>query len=141
MKLYESGLIQGRAYRVLEHHLSITLKKFDLLIPEWKLLGTISTQRTIQPAQMAPLLGVSRPFITNLINSLIEKKLLESTIHKEDKRFQNISPTKKAEKLLTKIEDKVGVLINSLFEGLTVEERTVYMKVLMKIIINGEKLR
>ncbi|MEO6508920.1 MAG: MarR family transcriptional regulator [Patescibacteria group bacterium] len=140
MKHHETGLIQGRAYRLLEIHLTKLLEKYDLLIPEWKLLGQLSLHNKIRPAELAALLGVKRPFITRLMQSLTEKKLLDSKVEKLDKRAQSITLTSKAEKMLEEIEIDVKKYLQDMFKGVSIVEIGIYVRVLMKIIENGEKL-
>lgn len=136
-KAYNAGLLQGKAYRILTAQLTSALLPYNLSIPEWKLLGQLADNGSMKLAKLADLLGVEAPLITSLVDSLEKKGLVRRTDDKVDKRAKIIQGTKKAMKLVGKIEPIVQTAISPLLRGVTDKEFRAYMHVLERIVINS----
>lgn len=136
-KAYNSGLVQGKAYRVLTAHISTVLLPYNLSIPEWKLLGQLADHGTVKLAKLAELLGVEAPLVTSLVDSLEKKGLVKRTNHTQDKRAKLLEGTKKAYTMLDDIEPKMKAKIRLLLHGTTDEELNTYIRVLNTIVENG----
>ena len=137
---YNSGILQGKAYRVLKNHLDQSLEHFHISILEWKILGLIFDHEELNIAELASLLSVDPPLITRIVNSLEKKDLVQKTPHLNDKRITVIIMTAKGKKMIPLIEIAVKNSIRSLFSGITPEEFGIYMKVLKAIVSQGEIL-
>ncbi len=140
LRMHNLGIIQGYSYRVLENHLGILLKKYNLLIPEWKLLGLIFENPNLKITQLASQLKVEIPFITRLVNSLTKKQMVKKVTRNKDLRIQLVELTEETKVLLPKLEIEVGILMRNLLEGITSEERSAYMNVLQTVINNAKKI-
>jgi DNA-binding MarR family transcriptional regulator len=136
-KAYNSGLIQGKAYRVLTAHIASVLLPYNLSIPEWKLLGQLAEHGTLKLAKLAELLGVEAPLVTSLVDSLEMKGLVKRTNDPQDKRAKLLEATKKSLTILEDIEPKMKAKIRLLLHGTTEEEISTYLKVLKVIVENG----
>ncbi|MBA3724183.1 MAG: MarR family transcriptional regulator [Candidatus Levybacteria bacterium] len=136
-KAYNAGILQGKAYRILTAQLTSALIPFKLSIPEWKLLGQLADNGSMKLARLADLLGVEAPLITSLVDSLEKKGLVKRTEDKVDKRAKIIQGTKKAMKLVEKIEPTVQATMKPLLHGITEKEFRSYMHVLEAIVKNS----
>lgn len=137
---YISGILQGKAYRTMQNHLSDTLAAFELTIPEWKVLGLIYDNGPLRVSDLAEILDVDPPLITKLVNNLEEKKLVERVGDVNDKRSARIKVTMKGEHRISRIEPEVRAMLGQLLQGLTVKDMDIYKKVLATIVAQGKVL-
>lgn len=138
--MFELEITQGRAYRMLEKHLTKLLAKYDLFITDWKVLGKIHSGEDMQPAHLAELLGVKRPFITVLLKKLEDKKLITRVSNEDDKRFQKVTITESGKELFEKMEEDVQILMKQLLKGTNMLEMIAYRNIMKSIIKNGEAI-
>src|SRR5688572_5058374 len=104
LNAYSAGLLQGKAYRALNIHLNKTLFPYDLSVPEWKLIGQLFENGPMKLAAIAERLNVEPPLITNLIDQLEKKELVERISDKKDRRAKIIHATKKAQKIIPRVD-------------------------------------
>ncbi|CAN5569534.1 hypothetical protein BH10BAC1_BH10BAC1_18910 [soil metagenome] len=139
-KAYNSGILQGQAYKTLQNFLSRALLPYNLSIPEWKLLGQLYDHRELRVADLASLLAYDPPLVTSLIDSLEKKKLLRRKTHKRDRRVKMIIPLQKTLDLIPIIEPEVRKVLASLLIGITPDEMKIYIKILQNIVVQGKEL-
>jgi MarR family transcriptional regulator for hemolysin len=137
LNAYSAGLLQGKAYRALNAHLNKALYPYDLSIPEWKLIGQLFEHGSMKLAELAERLTVEPPLITNLIDQLEKKELVERIQDKKDRRAKIINPTKKAENVIPEIDIKIKQSMNELLAGVSREDLKSYIKVLQTIVNNA----
>lgn len=138
---YQAGILQGKAYRVLQNHLSDVLSDFDISIPEWKLLGQLYDYGQLKAKSLAEILDVDPPLITALVNGLLQKKLVKKIADSKDKRVTYIAPTQKTISLIPQTEEAVRTMMKELLNGITSEELNTYIKVLTIIVKQGTVLK
>jgi DNA-binding MarR family transcriptional regulator len=124
----------------MEKHLARHLEKHNLHITEWKLLGLMSTQKDLQPAQIAKLLGVKRPFVTVLLQKMVDKNLLERNANEKDRRYHQVVITAFGKETIQTVEKEIKGLLKKLTSGLNFVELIAYGNVLKTIIKNGEAM-
>ncbi len=137
LNAYSAGLLQGKAYRTLNSHLTKTLMPFDLSIPEWKLLGQLHDHGNMGLAELADILSVEPPLITKLIDHLEKKGYVERVLHETDKRSKIIIITKTGDKALMDLEPKVKEVMGTLVKGASKLDMLAYVRVLETIVNNG----
>lgn len=137
LNAYSTGLLQGKAYRTLNIHLTKLLMQYDLSIPEWKLLGQVHDHGNMRLADLAERLSVEAPLVTSLIDQLEKKHLVVRRADEYDKRAKVISGTNQGMELLQEIEPKVKMVMGKLLWGVTRAELVTYIKVLEAIVNNG----
>lgn len=137
---YKSGILQVKAYRILQLHVSQTLEKFGINPTEWSILGLIYTQTDgIRFSSIADILQVERPLITMLVNGLESKGLVERHAHPKDKRAKLLFLTKKGATLVPQIEQKLREVLYKLLAGVSQDDLEAYRRVLEAIIANNQK--
>jgi DNA-binding MarR family transcriptional regulator len=133
---YQSGIAQSTAYRRLNQHFSKILIKHELTVMQWFVLGTIydAGQTGVRVTDLAEKVDTGMPFLTNMINLLESKKLVERVIHQGDARAKLVLVTSRFQDQCPKIEaDLRHELRNSLYATITPEELRTYISVLYKL--------
>lgn len=137
-KAYNSGLLQGKAHRVINSTISEILLPYNISLPEWKLLGQLADNGNMKLVKLADLLGVEAPLVTSLVDSLEKKGLVKRTNDPQDRRAKVLEGTTKSIKILEEIEPKVKARVRILIHGITEEEIATCLKVLDTIVKNAE---
>ena len=132
------GLLQGKAYSRLHTHLSRTLVRYNLSIPEWKLLGQVGDHKGIKLSNLAEILGYDPPLVTKLVKQLEKKGWVHRAASETDERAKIITVTIKGSSILEKTEPDVRLLLRGILSGISVEELQIYKKVLQAIIKNTD---
>ena len=86
------------------------------------------SDRPIVASELANALNVSRPNVTNLINSLIEKGLVSQKEDKKDRRKKFLTLTTEGVKILGEIEPYRRKANRRLLEDLAEEDKTLFLE-------------
>jgi DNA-binding MarR family transcriptional regulator len=78
-------------------------------------------------SELADVLNVSRPNITNMINSLLEKNLVEQVEDEFDKRRKRLVLSPLGHELLERLQPQRELLNSTLFENYTKEEKEAFL--------------
>ena len=93
---YTTSLYQVKAQRILRDKVTHALSDYELSSTEWTILGQIYEHKDgIRLSELAIMLGVEAPLITNLIERLVKKELVQKHAHPRDKRAKLLFLTKK----------------------------------------------
>ena len=137
---YTTSLYQVKAQRILRDKATEALSDFDLSSTEWTILGQIYEHKDgIRLSELAILLGVEAPLITNLIERLVKKGFVQKHNHPRDKRAKLLFLTKKGQDLLPEVEGLVQEKMQKVLKGATDDDLATYYKVLMIIVKNAAK--
>jgi DNA-binding MarR family transcriptional regulator len=137
---YESGVVQSTAYRVLGKHVTEILKKHDVTMMQWFVLGTIYSSGTggIRLTDLAKKVDTGLPFLTNLINLLERKNMVYRVSNQEDSRSKFVVVTPDFSRKCRTIEaDLREGLRESLYKHISREDLATYIKVLYQIASIG----
>lgn len=134
---YNTGLLQGKANRVLNLHLSETLQPYELSVTEWKILGQLYEKKELQLSEIAEILDVEPPLITKLVDKMAEKNLVSKKVDRSDKRIKKVLISTSGKRLIPTIERKVQQKLKILLSGTTANDLRSYAKVLQIISANG----
>ena len=136
---YRSGLLQVRAYKILQGRVATTLESFNLSTSEWSIIGIVSEYKDgVSSVEIAHILGVEKPLITILVDGLIRKGFVGKTNHPEDKRIKLVFVTPRALELIPEVERSLQGILFKLLNGLTQVDLDVYKKVLETIVKNSK---
>ncbi len=138
LSAYNYGLLQGKAYRVLQTSLSETLAPFKLTIPEWKLLGQVYDYKKIRVADLAKILDVDPPLITSLVKDLQLKKFVDKNNDTDDRRVVYVTPTIETLELIPQLDNVVKKSVKNLFKDCSPAEFITYLQVLQQLVQNGK---
>lgn len=93
---YQAVITQARAYRTLRGFMVETLKKHDLTLTEWLMIGTVidAGKDGARVSDLADTLGVEMPVVTNLANRAVLDGWVSRTTDPIDRRSKRIVATK-----------------------------------------------
>lgn len=134
---YSTGLLQGKAYRALQFHLTKALFPFDISIPEWKLLGQLCDHGPMKLIDLAEILDVKAPLVTRLSSQLEKKGLVRRENDPGDKRIKIIYLLLPGKRMLPVIEKRVKAKMERLLLGTSRPELLTYVRVLARIVDNS----
>lgn len=137
MSRYQSGILQGKAYRILQDSLNEVLTSYNLSIPEWKVLGLIFDNENTNTGEISTTLFVEPPLTTRILNSLQKNSFIKKKVHKEDKRITTLVITEKGKTTIKELENKVGDGLAKLLKGVTHEQLNTYKEVMEIIVKNS----
>ncbi|MBY0328522.1 MarR family transcriptional regulator, partial [Patescibacteria group bacterium] len=106
---YHVGLLQTKAYRVLNSRATESLKPFGISSIEWAFLGALyeysfESHIGMRATVLAKVLGVEAPFVTELSLKLEAKQLIVVLQDEDDKRVRRISLNEKGKKFVPEVE-------------------------------------
>jgi len=138
-KLYNTAVIQTIAHRLLRDFVNSLVSEYGISVAAWTILDLLLDKKVLNFNEMAVILGVDAPFITELTNELIDKRLIEVTRSEEDKRVKEASLTIDGLRLGKKMSTRITRKLFMFLEGCTQAELETYFKVLQTIIVNARK--
>lgn len=137
LSTYKIGLLQTKAYRILNQETARVLKPYDITPIDWALFGLLyESPNGIRLSHLASELGVEASFITEQSESLIKLKLIEITATQKDRRVKLMTLTEKAKKIIPKIEKELVANMLPLLKGNSMSDLKGYRHVLTNIVKN-----
>lgn len=135
LKTYQVGVIQSAAMRALRKHKDECLQPYGLTGMQWVIIGTIlDAGRTgTRITDLAKILDVTMAFLTNSVNLLESKGILERIENVQDSRSRMVRVTDAYVPTCEKIENELRkVLRKSIYSKLTPLELHTYIRVMYK---------
>ncbi len=140
MTTYRIGLLQTKAYRILNHVTAKALKEYEITPVDWAMLGLLFEHPDgLRLSDLAEELGVEAPFITERTQELINQNLVTISTTKEDKRVKCMALTAKAKRKIPIIEQVLLKAMKPLLSGSSIKEVLSYKNVLELIVANKPK--
>ncbi|MFA9289233.1 MAG: MarR family winged helix-turn-helix transcriptional regulator [Weeksellaceae bacterium] len=135
---YGIGLLHTKVYRILKERTEEFLKEHGLSSIEWAMLGLLyENKEGLRSSEIAELLGVEPPFVTELTNKLKKQAYIESRTSKEDKRARNITLSAKGRTLVPQVEKNIRNKVRYLVDGASIMQIQSYYHVLKTIVKNS----
>ena len=133
---YESGVVQSTAFRVLGKHVTEILKKYDISMMQWFVLGTIYSSGTggIRLTDLAKKVDTGLPFLTNLINMLVQKGMVYRVSNVDDSRSKFVVVTPSFSPKCRVIEKDLRKNLRAkLYQHISQDDLRTYIKVLYQL--------
>ncbi len=133
---YQSGVAQSSAYRNLNKLFSRLLKDHSLTCMQWFVMGTIYDAGTegIQQTRLSVTLQTGLPFITNTVNLLESKGMVERRGSLTDSRSKSVSVTPGFRAEFEHIEDTLAEKMStSVYADISPKDLQIYVKVLSQL--------
>lgn len=135
---YGIGLLQAKAFRILKQETNDALKKYNISSVDWALLGVLQEHKDgLRLSEIASILGVEAPFVTQTMDSLLTQGLIEKTSLSNDARVKILQLTHKGRQLVPEIEEHTRKEMRHLLHGATARDVLGYRKILKVIIDNS----
>lgn len=92
---YQAVIAQARAFRALKTHMATILSSHNLTMTEWLMIGSVIDcgTRGARVSEIAAMLGVELPVITNLVHKARKAGWVVSVADPDDKRSKRIVAT------------------------------------------------
>ena len=133
---YQAGVLQARAYRNLREFMASELKQYGYTMMEWSLVGLVydyTAEGGARVSQLAKLLDVETSLVTNMLNVLEGKGLIERIVDEKDKRARRVISTHKSEADVKKIEKVLRKDMKTWMGVVTPRQLLGYVKTLQKL--------
>lgn len=108
----------------------------DPNIPNLHSKGPGTQEKGWLASELAHALNVSRPYMTTLVNTLLNKGLIERVEDSYDQRKKRLLLTSEGESLIMQLQPSRKQANSKLFQGITVEEREIMLKCMDKCLRN-----
>lgn len=85
--------------------------------------------------------GLSKAHVAQSVDSLCQKKYLETCVDQKDHRIQHLHIHSSAYHLIEKLNRERNKHLTVLFEGMSQEEKVLFMKMIGQIVENTKKFK
>lgn len=137
MPTYTAGIAQAAAYRLLKKFTEECIADHELTMMQWYIIGTLyEADAEVGPSvgDLANLLDTGLPYITNTINVLEARGIVERRPCKDDSRIKRLYLQRKYIPTVQKIEAEMRERMRAtLYKDITPSELLTYIKVLYKL--------
>ena len=117
-----------------------TLNQQGLRRSTYAALSVIVENPSIRQGQLADVLGIDRPNIVKIIDTLEDDLLVSRENVQEDRRVYALIPTNKGIKTCAQATASLEIVDNPLFETLTEEEIAAFQKAIKVIEKNAKRM-
>lgn len=137
MLIQESfGFLLNLNARLIKRKLDSKIKKYDLTTSQWSLLELLSAENNLTQVDIANRLHSDIATTGSVVDRLVQKKLLEKTHLKNDRRAYVVTLLDKGRSLAESIEKDALKSNQDALEGLTEDEIENLMLLLRKVANN-----
>lgn len=133
---YQAGLAQSMMHRNIQKVSSEILKPYGITKMQWTIIGAVldAGKDGIRMSDLAKVIGVTIPYLTNTLQILESKEYLVSKSSSEDKRsrivYSNSSKAKQYEAIEQSLREGLREII---YSRVDYDEFQTYMHVLLKL--------
>lgn len=136
LKAYSLALLHTKAHRAIRQSIAAALEPFEVTLLEWILLCSLDLENGIRLSQVADLLGVEAPLISQLLVSLQAKGLVKLTQDGEDRRAKRLVLTVNGHKIVLESDAHLQKTTDTLFQNLSLSDLEAHEKALATVIAN-----
>lgn len=130
----------GYWLRFVSNHVSLSFAKrlaeYGVGVGEWVVLNLLQEHKSLSPAEIAKLVGMTRGAASKLLDKLFCKGLISREESAEDRRFQKISIAEEGKKLLPQLIKEAELNEQQFFGDLSNEKKKLLKNILKDIISN-----
>jgi DNA-binding MarR family transcriptional regulator len=110
---YQAGIMQAHVARLLQHITDDILRPYGITKVQWQIVGATldAGDNGVRITDLSQSLGTTLAFLTNTVNSLEQKNILQRVNNKNDNRSKLIS-------VHPDFQPQCAVIENALREGL-----------------------
>ena len=119
----------------LQNEMTLTLKKYGLTCPQGYFLNLFNYHDNLTLSEITILLDVDKAYTTRIVNSLLEKKLINKT---DNIRKYSIYLTDEGKNILKLMASEIKNNRKKLLKGINEKELNNFKNTLKKIINNLE---
>jgi len=128
------------ANRVSQSIATIFKDKFDLQIPEWRILVTLYSVDEMSFTEVTDKTSMDKTRVSRAQRRMIDLGLIEATVDEEDKRKVNLSLTDKGREICKEIIPEAKARDAWLQEVITAEEQKQLEVIMAKLFARTQEL-
>ena len=133
---YQAGILQATTHRVLQKYSDQILKKYGITKMQWLIIGTVydSGNKGIRLTELTAKLDTTMAYLTNTVNLLESKKILDRIDDKKDSRVKFITVNKSFKPKCSQIEKTLrDELRKTIYANVNSADFATYIRVLKKL--------
>ncbi len=133
---YQAGVLQATTHRNLQKYCDDVLRAYGITKTQWFIIGTIldAGSSGIRVTDLAEKVGTTLSYLTNTINLLESKDIVQRVARGEDNRVKYVSIVENYTKTCTEIERYLrDKLRTTIYGSIEPEDFRTYMKVLTQL--------
>lgn len=134
---FETALCLNRSLRANKQHF---LKKTRMNRAQFDLLFLIARRGKLSIKEIAGNLGVTSSAVTQMINGLVKRGIVERIVDAKDRRVMMVRFSKKGKKQVENFKKVHLMKVNNLLQSLNDEELDQLLRLTMKIVTNPSKI-
>lgn len=131
------GFLIRRLYQIHVALFQGACRRFDITPLQYSLLTALSTRQTADQTTLAADIAVDRTTTTGALKRLARRNLVERAVDREDRRARLCKLTAAGRVLLTKIEASARAAHHATLNGLSKEERVLFIDMMQRILANS----
>ncbi|SEW30736.1 MarR family winged helix-turn-helix transcriptional regulator [[Clostridium] fimetarium] len=133
------GYLLNTSSKLIKRTMDDNLSEFNITTSQWAVLKLLATKGPLTQTAIAKELLGDKATAGEIILRLYEKKYVEKSMDKKDKRMNVVSLTPKAKVLINDMEKMAIDVTNKALDGLDYNDIQILNKSLNKIINNLSK--
>ena len=132
---YQAVILQARAYRTIRTFMVDILKRYNLTLTEWLMIGfVVDTNRNgARISDLADVLGVEMPVITNLVNRAEKTGWVTRSVDPDDKRAKRIVSTMEGREKACDIEGELQAATGDWLKDLDISMLDAYLSIVSSL--------
>lgn len=133
---YQAGILQSSAHRLLQKYSDEVLRPYGITKMQWMITGSVldAGKDGIRITDLAKMLDTTLSYLTNTINLLESKGILQRTTNSQDERVKFVTVNPRFIPKCREIEkDLRAHLREVIYKDIAPEEFQTYMQVLHKL--------
>lgn len=133
---YQAGAIQASANRSLQKFSDQVLEKFGITKMQWLIIGSVydAGSEGVRVSDLAKQLGTNIPYLTNTINLLESKSILERSNNSKDNRAKSVTVAPRFASICPDIEATLRqALRQSIYGVIDPQDFLTYIKVMYRL--------
>jgi DNA-binding MarR family transcriptional regulator len=137
---YRAGLLQTKAFRILNQRTTEILSEFGITTIEWAFLGLLyEAPLGTSSGALADELGVEASFVTQIVQRLKSSGHFAAEIDPEDNRVKIFTLTKSGRSFVQRTEKHVRKNMKPLLKNIPLGDLITYLSVMQSVIDNDSE--
>lgn len=135
LKTYHVGVMESAAHRALRKHKDSLLKEYGITGMQWYIIGLVADagHGGIRVTDLSKQLSTTLAFLTNNVNLLVSKGILDRRTNLEDNRSNFVVLKESYHKTVEEIERSLRTkLKTSVYSRISADELRTYIQVIHK---------
>lgn len=129
---YHACILQARAYRSMREFMVAQLKRHDLTMMEWALLGLVhdAGHRGVTHTAIAEAIDVGLPMVSHMVERVSAQGLVKQQQSTDDRRKKVVSLTPKGRDIISRTEKDIRSALRQWMQPIALSDIEAYVSVM-----------